>query len=275
MSEKIQGSVKWFSNKKGYGFITPAAGSSISDDIFVHQSSISSTGYRTLDEGWAVEFEIGKDDEGKPKAENVTAPGGGPCTGPRHFRTNRRTNHTRGKTSANADQEGGAGTGTGAGAGAGSAPMKQKRAGKKEPQPMWHDILSEEVKHALKDKQIRTSTGTIDISCGQARIKLGTRGYASIAHADKILAEGSFECNADGKATFEWKRAIKFTDCWGSWVDLSMLVTELNLTDESVIAVGVDETMETLMGSEPTDPKTTLEASGFEMRRVVLTTKRR
>jgi cold shock CspA family protein len=48
MAEKVQGSVKWFSNRKGYGFITPADGSSITEDIFVHQSSIFCEGYRTL-----------------------------------------------------------------------------------------------------------------------------------------------------------------------------------------------------------------------------------
>lgn len=48
MTEKVQGSVKWFSNKKGYGFITPVEGSPISNDIFVHQSAIHSDGYRTL-----------------------------------------------------------------------------------------------------------------------------------------------------------------------------------------------------------------------------------
>ena len=48
MAEKVQGSVKWFSNKKGYGFITPAEGSSITEDVFVHQSSIFCEGYRTL-----------------------------------------------------------------------------------------------------------------------------------------------------------------------------------------------------------------------------------
>jgi cold shock CspA family protein len=45
---KVRGSVKWFSNKKGFGFITPADGSPITDDIFVHQSSIHCDGYRTL-----------------------------------------------------------------------------------------------------------------------------------------------------------------------------------------------------------------------------------
>ena len=45
---KVQGTVKWFSNKKGYGFITPAEGSPTDEDVFVHQSSITSEGYRTL-----------------------------------------------------------------------------------------------------------------------------------------------------------------------------------------------------------------------------------
>jgi cold shock protein len=47
------GSVKWFNAKKGYGFITPDDGSS---DVFVHHSAIEADGYRTLDEGEAVEF---------------------------------------------------------------------------------------------------------------------------------------------------------------------------------------------------------------------------
>lgn len=255
MTEKVQGSVKWFSNKKGYGFITPVEGSPITNDIFVHQSAIHSDGYRTLDEGWKVEFEIGKDEDGKPKAENVTAPGGGACTGPRKVRvqqSRRRRSRDEG------------------GNGATSVPVKAR-----EPQPLWHDTLSEEVKQALKDKDIRTSTGTIDISLGNARIKLGTRNYASLANEDKILAEGTFDCDSDGRATFEWKRAIRFTDVWNAFIDMSSLVKEINLTDETVKAVGVDETMLTLMGEGTTDPKSTLMASGFEMRRVVLTTKRR
>lgn len=250
MTEKIQGSVKWFSNKKGYGFITPVEGSPISNDIFVHQSAIHSDGYRTLDENWKVEFEIGTDESGKPKAENVTAPGGGPCTGPRKQQNRRRRHYI----------EDGDGT---------DAPKKR------EPQQSWHEILSDEVKQALQDKAIRTTTGTIDVAAGNARIKLGSNSYAAMANEDKILAEGSFECDADGHATFEWKRALRFTDVWNTFIDLKSLVSEVNLTDEGVKSVGVDETMVTLMGEGTTDPKSTLIASGFEMRRVVLTTRKR
>ena len=52
---KIKGSVKWFNESKGFGFITPEDGSK---DVFVHFSAISSNGFKTLAEGQRVEFEI-------------------------------------------------------------------------------------------------------------------------------------------------------------------------------------------------------------------------
>ena len=54
----VKGKVKWFSNQKGYGFITPDGDSKDVKDVFVHHSSIQGEGYKTLDEGQAVEFEI-------------------------------------------------------------------------------------------------------------------------------------------------------------------------------------------------------------------------
>ena len=61
-----RGKVKWFSNQKGYGFITTESGT----DVFVHFSAIASEGYKTLEEGQEVEFELQKDDKGE-KAVNV------------------------------------------------------------------------------------------------------------------------------------------------------------------------------------------------------------
>jgi len=61
------GTVKWFSNEKGYGFISPSDGS---DDVFVHFSSISGSGFKTLPEGAKVEFEIEQGPKG-PQAKNV------------------------------------------------------------------------------------------------------------------------------------------------------------------------------------------------------------
>ena len=60
------GKVKWFSNKKGYGFILSEEGS----DVFVHYSEIKEDGYRSLTEGQDVEFEISDGPKG-PQASNV------------------------------------------------------------------------------------------------------------------------------------------------------------------------------------------------------------
>ncbi|MCP4650791.1 MAG: cold-shock protein [PVC group bacterium] len=58
-----KGKVKWFSNKKGYGFITTESGT----DVFVHHNSVQGEGFKTLDEGQEVEFEI----EQGPKGEQA------------------------------------------------------------------------------------------------------------------------------------------------------------------------------------------------------------
>lgn len=61
-----QGSVKWFNNEKGYGFIAVDGG----QDVFVHYSAIQSDGYRSLDEGQRVEFEVAQGPKG-PQADAV------------------------------------------------------------------------------------------------------------------------------------------------------------------------------------------------------------
>jgi len=66
------GTVKWFSNEKGYGFITPDDGS---DDVFVHFNAIQGEGFRSLDEGAKVEFETEQGPKG-PAAANVTTVAG-------------------------------------------------------------------------------------------------------------------------------------------------------------------------------------------------------
>ena len=62
----LKGTVKWFNNRKGYGFISREDGS----DVFVHYSCIDAPGYKTLEQGEAVEFEIEDSDRG-PEARNV------------------------------------------------------------------------------------------------------------------------------------------------------------------------------------------------------------
>jgi cold shock protein len=60
----VKGTVKWFNDQKGYGFITPENGK----DVFVHHSSIQGDGYKSLKEGQQVEFEIEKG----PKGDQAT-----------------------------------------------------------------------------------------------------------------------------------------------------------------------------------------------------------
>ncbi|HRW04836.1 MAG TPA: cold shock domain-containing protein [Caldilineaceae bacterium] len=66
MSDRIQGTVKWFNNEKGFGFIAPDNGSK---DVFVHHSAIVATGYRSLAEGDRVEFTVEQGTKGPAAAD--------------------------------------------------------------------------------------------------------------------------------------------------------------------------------------------------------------
>lgn len=67
MSERVKGTVKWFNDQKGFGFITPESGTK---DVFVHHSAIVADGFRSLTEGDRVEFSIEQGQKG-PAAANV------------------------------------------------------------------------------------------------------------------------------------------------------------------------------------------------------------
>ena len=68
MQTMVKGTIKWFSDQKGYGFITPEGGKK---DVFVHFSAIQGSGFRTLAEGQQVQFEITAGPKGD-QAANVT-----------------------------------------------------------------------------------------------------------------------------------------------------------------------------------------------------------
>lgn len=67
MSDQVEGTVKWFNDEKGFGFIERDGGK----DVFVHHSAINSTGRRTLSEGQKVTMKVTQGQKG-PQAENVT-----------------------------------------------------------------------------------------------------------------------------------------------------------------------------------------------------------
>lgn len=69
MSERVRGSVKWFNDAKGFGFIQRDGGG---EDVFVHFRAIRAEGFRTLKEGQQVEFSLIKGDKGL-QADDVTA----------------------------------------------------------------------------------------------------------------------------------------------------------------------------------------------------------
>ena len=67
MSDVKQGTVKWFNDKKGFGFIEPSEGGK---DLFVHMSNIQMEGFKTLKDGQSVDYEVEESDKG-PAAKNV------------------------------------------------------------------------------------------------------------------------------------------------------------------------------------------------------------
>jgi CspA family cold shock protein len=70
MSERVTGTVKWFNGSKGYGFIAREGG----EDVFVHYSGIQGQGFRNLEEGQSVEFNVEQGQKGL-QATNVTLVG--------------------------------------------------------------------------------------------------------------------------------------------------------------------------------------------------------
>ena len=67
MSNSVNGTVKWFNEEKGFGFLTPEAGGK---DVFVHFRSIASDGFKTLAEGQKVEFVVSQGQKG-PQADSI------------------------------------------------------------------------------------------------------------------------------------------------------------------------------------------------------------
>ncbi|XP_076932560.1 cold shock protein 2-like [Bidens hawaiensis] len=104
--DRKSGTVKWFNDTKGFGFITPDDGS---EDLFVHQSSIRTDGFRSLGDGETVEYVVEEGSDGRTKAADVTGPDEGPVQG-----------SSRGGSGGGGDRYGGGGSGGYNGGGRGS-----------------------------------------------------------------------------------------------------------------------------------------------------------
>ncbi|KAM1552296.1 hypothetical protein ACFXTH_044446 [Malus domestica] len=83
MSERLSGTVKWFNDQKGFGFITLNDGG---EDLFIHQSLVRSEGFHTLGDGETVEYTVEEDAGGRTKAVDVIGPDEGPVQGNRGCR---------------------------------------------------------------------------------------------------------------------------------------------------------------------------------------------
>ena len=123
---RTTGVVKWFNAEKGYGFITPDDGGK---DCFVHFSAIQGGGFRKLEEGQKVEFEIGQGQKG-PQAENVVALDGGTGGGAAGGRRGGAESRGGYGASGGGGDFGGGGGGSGGGGGGGGRGGRGGRGGK-------------------------------------------------------------------------------------------------------------------------------------------------
>ncbi|CAB9524096.1 Y-box-binding protein 2 [Seminavis robusta] len=251
--EKIKGSVKWFSIRKGYGFITPSSDNAPSEeDIFFHQTSIVADGKNAfLEADYEVEFEVYKDDAGKYKCKNVTKPGGDPCEIPERKNPNPRRRGKGGKQDGEGDEEGkteetpegeegkekenknGENKGRrGRNKGKGAAGKDKTNAegsengtddkkpasggrGRNAPRKRFDDEITPEVKAKMKEKKLDMRQTSLLLVLEKSRLKFGPEGYAALCHADGIMAEGTFKSDDEGKVTLTWKNMLKFEG--GEW----------------------------------------------------------
>jgi hypothetical protein len=211
-------------------------------------------------EGFETQFEVLTDDTGKLKAVNVTSADGSPCPGPEPRKKRPKKSASGGAKSdgdagaASVDdgdkENGGADEGKGDEKGkSGRKPRRRNRNGSKKggngaattngeeskKEDSWEKKLDENVQESMKSKKITVNGGRAFLAVGDARIKLGTDGYAALAHSKAVLAEGNWSVVPGGVVTFKWERALKLSD--GDWslstvdAEKDALVTEIKFTD--------------------------------------------
>lgn len=159
-----------------------------------------------------MEFEIGTDDKGKPFADKVTAADGSAIPPPDPSRKKNKKKEK--EPAANAD---GAAKEEPSGENAKDDKKKgrtrnNRRNGKKEgaaPKSDWYSELDEAVKKSMESRSIKVESGRVFISVGDARLKVGTGGYITLAHASGVIAEGSYTSDKTGKLVVTWQKVLK------------------------------------------------------------------
>jgi hypothetical protein len=208
--------------------------------------------------GIQVEFDIETEETGKLKCVNVTLPGGAPIQPsalPRRPRGGeggdnaengenttpsepKAANNNRREKKDNKDKAGGQTNTT-------TAPPKEKEV-------PFHKIIAADVKASIETSsglKLGDNTTTVDISFNNARIKLGQGGYASMALAEGLIAEGTYKCDAAGTVTFTWEHVMK---CQGdAWVGGSPdgILSSFALTDGTLLLLLLLSLNESLDGS--------------------------
>jgi hypothetical protein len=114
---------------------------------------------------------------------------------------------------------------------------RKKAAPKKEAAPKksdWYSELDEAVQKSMEAKSIKIDSGRIFISIGDARLKVGTGGYITLAHASGLVAEGKYDSGKDGKLAVTWEKVLKLdgADWKASSVEAvnGALLSEIDLT---------------------------------------------
>jgi len=309
MTDTYKGKVKWYSIRKGFGFVTPSGDDApTKDDIFFHQTSIlSDVKNKWLESNYECDFTVYTDDDGKYRCKSVTAPGGAACEIPKRKSAPRKRGG-KGKKDGTDDEgeatDGGGDTDAGKkeakgedgenkGKGRnrrGGGKKKDGEGDKKEgekgdsdkkpngtgggrkPRKRFDDDITADVKAKMKDKKLDMRQTSLLLSMEKTRLKFGPDGYAALAHADGIMAEGTFTCDDEGKVTLTWKNMLKFEG--GEWKtgDASSkdVVSSFNWTDDNVSGLKSIETPESLWGEGKTDPADALLSNNFQMRKCFL-----
>lgn len=193
-----------------------------------------------------MEFEVEKEESGKLKAINVTAPGGESIKPPKRDRKRGPRKAKSGTVSEESgdemveteepkEKEVGAKNGRkkrGEKKLAAETKVAEKKPESKPREPPFHDAIDEESKASIKAKGVDLGRKmTVDVAFGDSRVKLGQGGYAGLANATGMVGEGTYTCDAKGEVTFTWERCLTFADGKWSSGDSGKLVNSFSLAN--------------------------------------------